>query len=170
MRIDNVRVLDVANGMLTEPTTISLGGTRILAIGAAEEQTGERIDAGGATALPGLINLHVHLSLDASTDPLSHLLEQGSEERLAVMELNALSTLQGGMTSVRDLGCGGDLIFTLRRRIEARELLGPRIFAAGEALTRTGGHGAGWIAVECDGCEGVRIAARRQLGNGADVL
>ena len=170
MRIDNVRVLDVANGMLTEPTTIVLDGTRILAIGRTEEHTRERIDAGGATALPGLINLHVHLSLDASSDPLSHLLKQSSEERLAVMEINALSTLQGGITSVRDLGCGGDLIFALRRRIEARELAGPRIIAAGEALTRTGGHGAGWIAAECDGCDGVRTAVRRQLGNGADVL
>jgi len=170
MRIDNVRVLDVANGILTEPTTISFGGTRILAIGAAEERTGEWIDAGGATAVSGLINLHVHLSLDASTDPLGHLLEQSVEERLAVMEANALSTLRGGITSVRDLGCGGGLIFTLRRRVEAKEVAGPRIIAAGEALTRTGGHGAGWISAECDGTDGVRTTARQQLGDGADVL
>ena len=118
MQIDNVRVLDVATGIRTEPTTIALCGERIQSIGHIGEETRERIDARGATALPGLINLHVHLSLDASDNPLKHLLEQSTEETLAVMEVSALSTLQGGITSVRDLGCGGDLIFTLRHRID----------------------------------------------------
>jgi len=170
MRIDNVRVLDVARGTLSEPTTIVLEGDRIRAIDPDIKQRGERIDAGGATAVPGLVNLHVHLCLDASDDPLTHLLGQSDPERKTVLATSARLTVQGGITTVRDLGCKGDLIFGLRQHIEAGDLIGPRIVAAGEALTRTGGHGAGWIATECDGADGVRSAARRQLGNGADVL
>lgn len=170
MRIDNVRVLDVASGVLRDPTTIVLDGDRIHTIDATHQKHGERIDAEGATAVPGLINLHVHLCLDASDDPLAHLLGQSDAERKAVLEASARLTVEGGITTVRDLGCRGELIFGLRHRIEAGEIVGPRIVAAGEALTRTGGHGAGWIATECDGTDGVRIAARRQLGSGADVL
>jgi imidazolonepropionase-like amidohydrolase len=91
-------------------------------------------------------------------------------EVLATMEESARSSLRGGITTVRDLGCRGTLIFELRRRIESDSCAGPRIIASGEALTRTGGHGAGWIGFECDGVDGVRTGARRQLGAGADVL
>lgn len=173
IRIDGVRILDVTAGRLSASTSIAIESGCIAGMGSEaslDDSTVLRIDGTGLTAVPGLINLHVHLCLDASLDPVGRLLASDDEEVLVAMEEGALETLRGGITTVRDLGCRGGLIFELRRRIEESRCPGPRIVAAGQALTRRGGHGAGWIGFECDGQDGVRIGARQQLEAGADVL
>ncbi len=171
--IADVTMVDVCEGRLAPSVDIWVAGERIDAVVRAGERShdGARVLSGaGLTALPGLINLHVHLCLDSSADPRSALVGDTREGLLLKMVEHAALTLSGGITTVRDLGCPGDLIFALRESVEAGRVPGPRIVACGEVITRTGGHGSGWLGREVDGEAAVRRAVRHQLKRGADGI
>src|SRR5712692_5714850 len=106
---------------------------------------GERVDLGGLTLLPGLINCHVHLCLGAEADPVRPL----REEPLALTAIKALArarqTLEAGVTTVRDLGGREYCELAVRRAIQDGLVVGPRILAAGRPICMTGGHGH-WLA------------------------
>jgi imidazolonepropionase-like amidohydrolase len=96
-------------------------------------------------------------------------------------QMYARRTLLAGFTTVRDLGSRGTAIFALRDAIKAGKIEGPKIIAAGEAITPTGGHGDvhGFrqevldifpSSGVCDGADGCRAAVRRQVKRGADVI
>jgi imidazolonepropionase-like amidohydrolase len=96
-------------------------------------------------------------------------------------QMYARRTLLGGFTTVRDLGSRGTAVFALRDAVEAGKIAGPRIIAAGEAITPTGGHGdVHGFRQEildvlpstgvCDGADDCRAAVRRQVKRGADVI
>jgi len=133
---------------------------------AAREGQPEVFDLGGAYLLPGLINMHTHLS-DAAR-------ETGRETAIEFayrMAGHARRTVEGGITTVRLVAEPYGADFALRRAIRAGELVGPRIFTAGRALVCTGGHGfEGAATVEADGADGFRQATRTQLREGADLI
>ena len=130
---------------------------------------GERVDLGGLTLLPGLINCHVHLCLGAEADPVRPL----REEPLALTAIKALvrcrQTLEAGVTTVRDLGGREYCELAVRRAIQDGLVVGPRILAAGRPICMTGGHGH-WLAREADGPDDARKAAREQLKAGVDLI
>jgi imidazolonepropionase-like amidohydrolase len=74
------------------------------------------------------------------------------------------------VTTVRDLGSVNAVACEVGRGIDAGLIPGPRVIAAGEALTITGGHGHGFFAREVDGPEGVRTAVREQMRSGARAV
>ncbi|EIM74312.1 amidohydrolase [Nitritalea halalkaliphila LW7] len=102
-------------------------------------ESGERlIDGSGKTLLPGLIDVHVHLTFGALSmkEMLSPMLSQG-----VIMEKvggGAASMLLRGFTSVRD---AGGPIFPLKAQIDAGALAGPRIWPSGATISQTAGHG-----------------------------
>jgi imidazolonepropionase-like amidohydrolase len=94
---------------------------------------------------------------------------------------NARKTVMAGFTTVADLGAANDSVFALRDAIRAGAITGPRIVAAGSALTPTGGHADvhGYRAdinavlaspTACNGADDCRRAVRAQVQQGADII
>ncbi len=119
--------------------------------------------------LPGLIDAHVHLTLDGGPDPTARLAaESRSEALLAALE-HMRAQLEAGVTTVRDLGAPYGIAIDLARAVAAGRLPGPRIVAAGRNVIMTGGHGH-FMGVEADGPDAVRGAVRGQLKAGAGAI
>ncbi|MFJ8738255.1 amidohydrolase family protein [Embleya sp. NPDC127516] len=123
----------------------------------------------GATILPGLIDTHVHLSLDPTAAQASAIGKAGDGELLLAMAGHARRLLDIGVTTVRDLGGRGNLAGCLRDAVAAGDLPGPRILTAGVPITVTGGH-FWFLGGEADGVPEIRAAVRRNLRAGVDVI
>jgi imidazolonepropionase-like amidohydrolase len=130
------------------------------------------IDGTGKTVTPGLIDCHVHLCFDGTADFAAEARETASDAAAAIKAVrNAARTLERGVTTVRDLGGRGDAAIQVARGVERGLVPGPRILAAGRALTITGGHGHNvGFAREVDGPEGVRRAVREEIRAGATAI
>ena len=138
-------------------------------VDAARAPRGERLDLAGCTLLPGLVNAHVHLCLGAEADPVTPLRNESAAATAIKAALRARETVEGGITTVRDLG-GRDYVEMAVRDAVAREQIpGPRILAAGRPVCMTGGHGH-WIGREVDGADEARRGVREQIKAGADVI
>ncbi|MEQ8934451.1 MAG: amidohydrolase family protein, partial [Amphiplicatus sp.] len=130
--------------------------------------------------MPGFIDCHVHLEGELSPRAKLEAIEK-SDAAVALDALgNAEKTLMAGFTTVRDLG-SGDGLFAVRDAIAAGRFAGARIYAAGNAATPTGGHGAthGYrqeildLAPHhsvCDGPADCRRAVRNLVSRGADQI
>jgi len=100
------------------------------------------VDGAAKTLLPGLIDVHVHLQFDGSADFEKESKELTSAGFAAIKAMNnAKRNLDAGVTTVRDLGGMGGASIDVARAVAAGRIPGPRILAAGRALTVTGGHG-----------------------------
>lgn len=136
----NVRVFTGA-AALSPSSNVLVVGNRIRAVSTgpvAAEGVGEltRIDGGGRTLMPGLIDAHWHTMLvrptpvQLMTGDLGYMTLQAGAE--------ATATLMRGFTTVRDMGGPS---FGLKQAIDAGLLSGPRIYPSGAVITITGGHG-----------------------------
>ena len=139
-----------------------------------ENQTKPSMDASDYIVLPGLIDLHVHLTLDGDGKQatISSNLFQTKEFQTLKAAKHASTTAAAGFTTVRDLGASGAQVIALRDAIESGMFSGPRIFAAGIPLSETGGHADNyvWPGRICDGADDVRKAVREQIRMGADCI
>jgi len=136
-------LLDVTTGRLIADQVIVVSGGRITEIGAATETEmppdANIIDLSDATVLPGLIDLHVHLTLDPRFLGYEGL--GRSAVRSAIYGVAAARrTLEAGFTTVRDVGAYGWGDVALREAIAAGEVPGPRLVVSGLQLSITGGH------------------------------
>jgi imidazolonepropionase-like amidohydrolase len=122
----------------------------------------------GATLLPGLVDAHVHLV--ASGDPdLAAGLPKTEAERMLAAVVNARRNLDRGVTLVRDLGAPGAEAVLAGRAVEEGALAGPRVVAAGPAVTMTGGH-IPYLGRVTDGVDAMRAAVRANLALGARCI
>ena len=118
---------------------------RIEAVGAAEDM---HVDDGdevlrrpGETLLPGLINMHVHLSLASDNGPFVPYMDAHSDVALALRAAhNARISLEAGITTVRDCGARRTTVLELRDAQTSGLLQAARIVSCGWPLTITGGH------------------------------
>src|SRR5581483_6448738 len=120
---------------------ILIDGSAITAVGPnlAIPAGAERIDLSQSTCLPGLIDVHDHLTTDPSNTGYEGL--GISVPRSAITGVkNARLTLRAGFTTVRNVGAAGYSDVALREGINAGEVEGPRMFVSGPALGITGGH------------------------------
>ncbi|WP_414476471.1 amidohydrolase family protein [Microvirga sp. M2] len=153
---------------------VAIEGSQIVATGQGEIRSdlatpGTRlVDLAGRTVLPGLIDCHVHLSMDALAAPVP--LRSPEDHLVGVIRAsgNALRTLHGGVTTVRDCGTPGHIDFALRRAANDGLCITPRLLLSGCALCMTGGHGWQLLGREVDGPDEARRAAREQIKAGAD--
>jgi imidazolonepropionase-like amidohydrolase len=100
----------------------------------------EIINLGDQVVVPGLIDLHVHLTGDPGGDYRDEAVDP--DEWGVVMGVkNAALTVKAGFTTVREAGSAQNTAFVLRRGTAEGKIQGPRIVAAGPALSIVGGHG-----------------------------
>lgn len=98
------------------------------------------VDLSTKTLVPGLIDLHVHLTGDPGGDFRDEAVDP--DEWGVVMGVkNAALTVKAGFTTVREAGSAQNTAFVLRRGTAEGKIVGPRIIAAGPALSIVGGHG-----------------------------
>jgi imidazolonepropionase-like amidohydrolase len=147
---------------------------RIEAVGPAREFQADASDtvvrAPGASLLPGLINMHAHLSLASDNAPFVPYMDSHSDVALALRAAHsAAAALRGGVTTVRDCGSRGVTVLDLRGARTDGLLRIPRVLAAGCALTISGGHMRPFGG-ETDGVDGVRRMVRRLVSAGADFI
>ena len=137
------RFLEVKTGKVLHDQQIVIQGDRIVSVGAAQPSAAR--PAGGVTlganltVLPGLIDVHTHLTMDPADVGYKRLGISFPREALKGAK-NAKTTLEAGFTTVRNLGAGGFSDVALRDAIEAGDVPGPRMLVSGPALGITGGH------------------------------
>jgi imidazolonepropionase-like amidohydrolase len=128
------------------------------------------VRAPGQTLLPGLINMHTHLTLASDNTPFLAYMDSHSDVALALQGAhNAAASLRAGVTTVRDCGSRGLTVLDLRSATADQLVPGSRILSAGCALTITGGHMRPFGG-EVDGVDGVRQMVRHLVSAGADFI
>ncbi|MFD0848793.1 Xaa-Pro dipeptidase [Sphingosinicella xenopeptidilytica] len=138
------RVIDTESGKVLTDRLIRIEDGRIAAITAytPPPEGATVLDWSGFTVLPGLIDMHTHLSDWGQTNNVAEPLLHSAEDIALVGARNARDTLNAGFTSVRDVGtfrAFGDV--SLRNAIEAGYIEGPRMAVAGAYITVPGGGG-----------------------------
>lgn len=155
------------------PGTVLIGDGRIVDVdttGATPPARAQVIDLGSDVfLLPGLIDAHVHLALDASADALASIRAADDEQLLTQMARAARQALLAGITTVRDLGDRGFLALTFREQLAASGELGPEIVASGPPITIRGGH-ADFLGGVADGPQELRAAVRERAERGCEVV
>ena len=133
---------DAATGP-TGPAVILIEDGRIKDIAKGTKnpfQADTVVDLSTKTLVPGLIDLHVHLTGDPGDDFRDEAVNP--DEWGVVMGVkNAALTVKAGFTTVREAGSAQNTAFVLRRGTAEGRIVGPRIIAAGPALSIVGGHG-----------------------------
>ncbi len=176
------RILNVHTGELKANQAIVIEGEKIARIAPSSEiKAGPgdtTIDLPDATVLPGLIDMHTHLTFDLNSLGYQGLGISTAREALHGAR-NARRTLEAGFTTVRNLGAFDYSDIALRDAINDGDVIGPRIVASGPALGITGGHcdenllppafhfQAQGVA---DGVEAVQHKVREVIKYGADVI
>jgi imidazolonepropionase-like amidohydrolase len=128
-----------------------------------------RLDLAGCTLLPGLIDLHSYLSIDADRpNPMAQMYGDNVAERSWVAANNLKRDLASGVTTLRVMGEGGFLDVAARGAIASGLLVGPELTVSGFPITPTGGHQAGPRGF--DGIGEVKAAVRRNVGAGVDWI
>jgi imidazolonepropionase-like amidohydrolase len=175
-------LLDVHSGKESADQTIIVTGaviSGVSATSAAPKQTQDReIDLRSMTVLPGLIDVHTHLTMDTNFDPY-HELSTSVAKSALIGAHNAKVTLEAGFTSVRNVGANGYADVDLRDAINADLVVGPHMQVSGPPLGITGGHcdenllpiqyhvQGGGVA---DGVEAVQHKTRETIKYGADLI
>ncbi len=176
------RMVDVANGKVVKQAAVIVTDNIITASGRLKDLTvpneAKRIDLGNATLMPGLMDMHVHLTSDATRHGYKRL--EVSLPRAAITGVkHAKATLDAGFTTVRNVGAPGFADVALRDAINAGDVVGPRMFVAGPSLGVTGGHcDSNLLPYEydnysegvADGPWEVRKKVRRNIKYGATVI
>ena len=166
-RIDNA-VIVIDSGRITSVTS-----------GGPVPATARLVDLADATVLPGLIDVHTHLSGE-SHDYYTDLFRHSPIDAAVRAHVYAKRTLEAGFTTVRDVGAPELIDVALRNAINEGVVEGPRMLVATLALSATGGHGdlngfSPYIHFQqmsniADGVDEVRKAVRTNIKYGADWI
>src|SRR5947209_1747081 len=138
----------------------------------------ETIDLSKYTGLPGLIDVHTHMTIYTDETPGEPMLKQLTTNPPAVevflARKGAMRTLEAGVTTVRDLGADQYMDIAMRDLINRGEMIGPRMFVCGYGLYTTFTPFKPGVAPPAggaaDGVPEVLRAVRQQLAAGADVI
>ena len=175
-------LVDVENSTVLSAPLVIVENNIIRYVGKQGSQTipddAQVLDLSGHTLLPGLMDMHVHLTSDANLHGYRRL--KVSTPRSAITGVkNAQSTLMAGFTTVRNVGAPGYADVALRDAINEGDVLGPRMYVSGPSIGVTGGHcDNNLLPFEydvqsegvADGPWAVRTKVRQNIKYGADVI
>jgi len=183
MVIKGATILDVTNGDMIKNHVVIVKDGRIEAVSPARSadipKGIEVLDLQGHTLLPGLIDMHVHLTSGGGYHGYERL--KLTDERRAILGVvHAKQTLMAGFTTVRNVGAGSFGDVALRDAINDGDIPGPRMLVSGPPIGITGGHcsdnnllppeyGISGDGV-ADGPWAARTAVRRNIKYGADLI
>jgi len=175
-------LLDVKTGKLLDGQTIIVVGETIQSIAPTanvQAQSGDTVvDLSGLTVLPGLIDVHTHLTMNTNFDPFLEVTSTDAKEAINGV-VNARTTLMAGFTTVRNVGAYGFTDVDLRDAINAGQVPGPHMLVSGPLLGITGGHcddnllPIKYHAVGdgvADGIAAVQHQVRQNIKYGADLI
>ncbi|WP_066681401.1 amidohydrolase family protein [Caulobacter sp. CCH9-E1] len=174
---------DPTTGKVETAKTLVLENGKVVRIvdGYVAEKGGKVVDLKDSFVLPGLIDSHVHLTHEQNPNSRLQNVTRSSADDALVGAGFARKTLMAGFTTVADLGAENQAIFALRDGIKRGDVAGPRIIAAGSAVSIHGGHGdVNGYSDEvmqvlrptsvCSGADDCRRATREQVWHGADII
>ncbi len=181
------RLLDVDSGRMLRDPWVLVEGERIASIseGGSAPAGVQVIELGeNSTLLPGLIDVHVHITGDSTVSTGNYyrdILTLGPVDEAVTAHVFAKRTLDAGFTTVRSLGSSDYIDVALRNAINRGVIPGPRILAASLPLGATGGHADGGTGFAtniefrgetgvADGVDAVRARVREDIKHGADVI
>jgi len=175
------RWLDVSAGQVRAPAVVVVQDGRIASVGGEIPPGARAVDLGDVTLLPGLIDVHTHLTGDIEGDWVTRDVRELPADAALRGARNAKRTLEAGFTTVRNLGAGGFADIALMKAIDSGMVPGPRMIASAHALGITGGHCdvTGWAPGILEGgpeegiVDGVDAAVRGvryQIKHGARVI
>jgi imidazolonepropionase-like amidohydrolase len=172
---------DPETGVVQRDKTLVITGNRIVEIRDGFVGEGNIVDLRDDFVLPGLIDSHVHLTGQQNPNGRLEEVTQSNAEQAMVGAGYARKTLMAGFTTVADLGASNEAIFALRDAVRRGDVPGPRIIAAGTAVSIHGGHGdingfrediMHLLSPEsvCSGADDCMRAVRLQVRSGADII
>ena len=135
------RMVDVLTGRVIDHPLVTIIDGRISSVGqgSAPTQDARHIDLKGMTLLPGLIDMHTHLTSDPRFSGYRRL--QFTDNFWTVVGVaNAQKTIEAGFTTVRNVGSANFDDVAIKQAIEQGIVTGPRIVPATYAIGATGGH------------------------------
>ncbi|HEU4694596.1 MAG TPA: amidohydrolase family protein [Vicinamibacterales bacterium] len=183
--IQNARLFD-GTGAPAREATVVVAGNRISAVlppGTTDwPRDASVIDAAGRTVIPGLVDLHTHMTylFEFGGAPALTSLNQADAALRGMERLRYF--IESGITSIRDTGSHGMAPFILKQWSSEGRIPSPRVFATGQVITATGGHATegftfetapefeGAMVREANGPEDWRAAVREQFKRGADWI
>ena len=140
-------------GRTIRDAVIVVTGDRITRVGSgtgAVPAGAEVIDLRQYTAIPGLIDMHTHMTYywdpASGTKPLDRV-RRTPAETAQLSFANAKRTLDTGVTTVRDLGASGGADYMMRDQIAAGTMVGPRMFVAGSGISSSANNGPAVSAI-----------------------
>lgn len=180
------KLLDPVSGKVLIDQIIVIRGNRVVSVGPSAQvrppADARLIDLSNDTVLPGLIDVHTHLTANPEESG-SNALTVSTPQETIVGVVNARRTLEAGFTAVRNVGAGGFTDVALRDAINEGMIPGPRMQASGPPLGATGGHAdenlLPWEARKADegGPSGIadspwgfRAKVRQNAKYGADLI
>lgn len=185
--LTNLRIFNGKDLRILDGADILIENGRIadLPVRGQGPQDADRIDCGGRVVIPGLIDSHAHITLQAVPELVALTSDPALVHLIAAREAGA--TLMRGFTTIRDVGGPA---FPLKQAIDRGIISGPRIFAAGTMISQTSGHGdfrmihelprasrdklshveQQGISAIADGADAVLMRTREQLMKGASQI
>jgi imidazolonepropionase-like amidohydrolase len=137
------RMIDVKDGRVVDKPEIVVRGKVIERVGTGVTTPppgAEIVDLGQLTLMPGLIDVHTHLSGSIEGDFVNRPVHEGAADSALRGAKHARTTLLAGFTTVRDLGSEDFVDVALMHAVERGDIDGPWIFPAGHPIGITGGH------------------------------
>lgn len=172
--LKNGVLIDGYGGEPLAHATVVIQSNKIIAAGRntevlIPEDHHEVMDLKSQFILPGLIDTHVHITIEAGP---SGTFEHDEQYNILTTLKHAQETLEAGITTIRDLGGRNYIEFVVRRAIDSGMYPGPRMVLAGKIISMTSTGAEYWPGMyrEADGPDDVRKATREQLRAGADVV